>query len=127
MVISASCLAKAASCLRKVSSHNLFMSPTKLSISCNAVFMVDLLTGNLIWSAGETTDHDLQLPDMIFSIPAELRLLDLDGNGTTDRLYFGDMGGQLWRIDIINGETADEPKSTKDSVQVCLSPLIEHA
>ena len=72
----------------------------------NSVFMVDLLTGSRIWSAGEGPEHDLRLPGMRFSIPAELRVLDVDGNGSSDRIYFGDMGGQLWRIDLVNGSGA---------------------
>ncbi len=72
----------------------------------NAVYMVDLLTGSLIWSAGGGPGHDLRLDRMRFSIPAELRVFDVDGNGLTDRLYFGDMGGQLWRIDLVNGNGA---------------------
>ncbi|UCG73344.1 MAG: PQQ-binding-like beta-propeller repeat protein [Chromatiales bacterium] len=72
----------------------------------NSVFMVDLLTGARIWSAGDGPEHDLQLDGMRFSIPAELRVLDVDGNGTSDRLYFADMGGQLWRIDLVNGNGA---------------------
>jgi type IV pilus assembly protein PilY1 len=72
----------------------------------NAVYMVDLLTGARIWSAGGGDEHDLRLPRMQYSIPAELRLFDSSGDGLTDRLYFGDQGGQLWRIDIVNGRIA---------------------
>ncbi len=69
----------------------------------NAIFFADLFTGQLIWSAGSTDGHDLTLPRMKFSIPAALQTLDLDGDGRPDRIYVGDMGGQLWRFDIING------------------------
>ena len=73
----------------------------------NAVYMVDLLSGEYIWSAGSPDaiqDHRLQLSDMQHSIPAPVRPLDLNGDGLADRMYVGDMGGRLWRFDIVNGE-----------------------
>jgi type IV pilus assembly protein PilY1 len=39
---------------------------------------------------------------MEYSIPARIKPIDVDGDGYVDRLYAGDMGGQLWRIDIDN-------------------------
>jgi len=70
----------------------------------NAVFMLDALTGALIWSAGNSAQHDLRLNDMDYSIPAALKVLDLNQDGLADRIYVGDMGGQVWRLDIFNGE-----------------------
>jgi type IV pilus assembly protein PilY1 len=70
----------------------------------NAVFIVDLETGERLWSAGAPdSGHDLVLPDMQHSIPAAPRVLDLSGDGLADRFYVGDMGGRLWRFDIVNG------------------------
>jgi len=72
----------------------------------NAVYMIDLLDGSLIWSGGSASaqsSHDLQLARMNFSIPAEMRILDINDDELADRMYVGDMGGQLWRFDIING------------------------
>ena len=43
---------------------------------------------------------------MDYSIPADIRVIDLDGNGLADRMYAADMGGQVWRFDITNGQTA---------------------
>jgi type IV pilus assembly protein PilY1 len=37
---------------------------------------------------------------MSFSVPSDLAVVDRDGNGYSDRVYFGDTGGQLWRLDI---------------------------
>ncbi len=35
---------------------------------------------------------------MIYSIPSKIFALDRDYNGFTEKLYVGDMGGQIWRI-----------------------------
>ncbi len=74
----------------------------------NALFLVDLDDGELIWSAGNADEHDLRLPAMRFSIPAGLRVLDLSQDGRADRIYVGDMGGQVWRFDIRNGQLAGQ-------------------
>jgi len=71
----------------------------------NAVFMLDALTGEVLWWAGGTrgagdTAPDLALADMNYSIPGDIRLIDVDGDGVTDRFYAADTGGQLWRFDI---------------------------
>ncbi len=77
----------------------------------NALYMVDLLNGSLLWNAGnknratvpETVNLDLE--KMNYSIPAGLRVLDTDDDSLADRIYVGDMGGQVWRFDITNGNT----------------------
>ncbi len=74
----------------------------------NAIYMVRLADGARVWSAGgedAAGDHDLTLPAMRFSIPAPVKPLDLNADGLAERLYVGDMGGQLWRFDIVNGES----------------------
>ena len=73
----------------------------------NAIYMVDLLSGEYIWSAGNpdaVSDHRLKLEQMQHSIPAPVHPLDLNGDGLADRMYVGDMGGRLWRLDIVNGQ-----------------------
>jgi len=37
---------------------------------------------------------------MTYAIPSDITLLDRDGDGYTDRLYTGDLGGNIWRADI---------------------------
>ncbi len=76
----------------------------------NALYMVDLADGSRLWSAGSDTavgPHNLVLPLMTYSIPAPVKPLDLNGDGLAERVYVGDMGGQLWRFDIVNGESGN--------------------
>jgi type IV pilus assembly protein PilY1 len=42
---------------------------------------------------------------MIRAIPNEVRVVDVSGDGLADRMYASDLGGQIWRFDIINGST----------------------
>ncbi|WP_405233664.1 pilus assembly protein [Lentisalinibacter salinarum] len=70
----------------------------------NAIFMVDIDDGDLLWSAGNDASHDLVLPKMTRAIPSDVTVADMNGNGRADRMYVGDMGGQLWRFDIFDGQ-----------------------
>jgi type IV pilus assembly protein PilY1 len=71
----------------------------------NRIFMVDALTGDLIWYAGDDADASLRLTKMTNAIPGEVRAVDLTGDGFTDRMYAADLGGRVWRFDIKNGAT----------------------
>jgi len=62
----------------------------------NAIFMVDA-DGDLVFTV-DGSDHG----DMIYSIPSDLTIIDSDNNGMVDRAYFGDLGGQIWRVDFDN-------------------------
>jgi type IV pilus assembly protein PilY1 len=66
----------------------------------NAVYIVDPFTGGRIWWTSSDSTASLVLAQMKYSIPSDVALMDSDGDGNTDRLYVGDTGGQLWRIDL---------------------------
>lgn len=75
----------------------------------NAVYIVDAQTGALVWKtvfddSASTPSYDAanktyKRKDMKDSIPSDATLVDSDGNGLIDRIYVGDTGGVLWRID----------------------------
>ncbi len=72
------------------------------------IFVVNALTGALIWSANSTCATSAtcrNVPGMDFAIPSETTFVDRDNNGRTDKLYFGDTGGNLWRADVSASST----------------------
>lgn len=73
-----------------------------------AVYMVDAETGTLKWSMapeGATTTFP-----GVDSIPSSISTLDSDADGLADRLYFGDTGGNVWRVDMpSDNPTGEEP------------------
>lgn len=71
----------------------------------NAIYMVDE-SGELVWSV-DSTDN----PNMKYSIASDLTVIDSDSDQFADRLYVGDLGGQIWRIDF--GATGDNPVVTR--------------
>ena len=66
----------------------------------NAIFIVDALTGELIWSGQSDNNGSRKFSDMHYSFPANIRVLDVNADGLSDQMYVGDVGGQLWRFDI---------------------------
>ena len=60
-----------------------------------AVYVVDVLTGSRIWSYSYANDTQMK-----YCIPSDIARVDTDGNGYIDRLYVGDIGGQVWRFDL---------------------------
>ncbi len=68
-----------------------------------AIFMVDAESGDLLWSAGPGAGFNENLSAMLYSIPSEVRVIDMNYDGLADQMYVGDMGGQVWRFDIHNG------------------------
>ena len=73
----------------------------------NALYMVDAVTGELLWKGvyGSALGYaagsrSFSHPLLVDSIPSEVTLLDTDGDGLSDRLYVGDTGGRVWRADF---------------------------
>jgi type IV pilus assembly protein PilY1 len=67
----------------------------------NAIYIVDPMDGEIILSiSGVGSGADIEVKDMHFSIPSRIQLLDSNIDGLTDRLYVGDLGGQVWRVDL---------------------------
>lgn len=90
----------------------------------NAVYMIDAKTGQHLktWTASAATATSGQFGTssddsvhMKHSITGEIVGLDRNNNGHVDSLYFGDLGGQLFRIDLQEGAAAG---STRRVVRV---------
>lgn len=60
-------------------------------------------TGGILWKftygTGSSTAAAGQSAQMTYSIPTDLTVLDLNGDGLVDRIYAGDTGGRMWRFD----------------------------
>lgn len=61
----------------------------------NALYVVNVQTGQLLWSTSV---------GMQYSIPGQVAALTNNEGFMTD-IFFGDMGGQIWRFEINNGST----------------------
>ena len=72
------------------------------------IFILDATTGALVWSATPTSTVCKGTPapascsaaGMTYSIPSDITLIDRNYDGKIDRLYVGDVGGNVWRVDL---------------------------
>ena len=73
----------------------------------NAVYIADADTGVLIASISGATagGKNVSVSSMKHSIVSEITTLDRDNDGLIDHLYFGDLGGQVYRVDLQNGQS----------------------
>ena len=71
----------------------------------NAVYIADAKTGKLIVSisGSDASSKNINESTMKHSVVSEITTLDRDNDGLIDHLYFGDLGGQLYRVDLQNG------------------------
>lgn len=60
--------------------------------------------GSLVWSFVKANDNG---QGMNYSIPSDLTVLDMSGDGFQDRIYVGDTGGRIWRFDVGSAAVAD--------------------
>ena len=77
------------------------------------VYMFDADNGDLLWWASDNASSTstagtnsgviaTKHADLKYSVVSEIRTVDRDGDDLTDHIYFGDLGGQLFRIDFDN-------------------------
>jgi type IV pilus assembly protein PilY1 len=75
----------------------------------NGIYVVDATTGDMVFWVSHAADSGagiatsgahIQVPEMYDSIPSDVTVLDTDGDGFDDRLYVGDTGGNIWRLDL---------------------------
>ena len=71
------------------------------------LFIVDARTGSLIYSISKN-NGDQHFAEMDYSIPSDIRIVDIDFDGIADQMYVGDMGGQVWRFDFMLGHSGGD-------------------
>ena len=88
------------------------------TVKGNGIYIFDALNGDLLWwsssnapetdvkqatldsSKRVTTPESNKISTMTNSIPSRIKAVDRDGDGITDHLYTGDLGGQVFRVDL---------------------------
>ncbi|MDA8125330.1 MAG: PilC/PilY family type IV pilus protein [Deltaproteobacteria bacterium] len=77
--------------------------------SGKGLFVIDLRNGDVLWSYTKaTTGSNLDNP-----MPAAPAIADTDNDGFVDRVYIGDIGGNMWRFKLC-GVGADSTCGTSD-------------
>lgn len=77
----------------------------------NAVYMVNAKTGALVWwasSNASSSTSSTSVSALKYSVPGGVKVIDKNGDGYADHLYFGDVGGQIFRVDMDNTSSASQ-------------------
>ena len=92
--------------------HDSAAHPAGADGSGAGIHVLDLVTGERLWRAGMDAGAELPLNamgrEMDRSIPNQVRVIDLNSDGLADRMYASDLGGQIWRFDVHNGQNAKQ-------------------
>lgn len=91
------------------------------------VYMFDATTGALLWWGGANATNSntttgvgySTASDMQYSVASQIRGVDRNADDLIDHLYFGDLGGQVWRVDLNNNmATFDKNTFAKTPVRI---------
>jgi type IV pilus assembly protein PilY1 len=77
-----------------------------------AVFAIDIATGSKLWEYKNATGATDDRKYMNFSLPADITAVDFNNDGFIDRLYIGDVGGQVWKFDVVGRDGSGNPTGT---------------
>ena len=70
-------------------------------------FVIDLATGNVLWSYTKADNANLDYP-----MPAPPSIVDTDNDGFIDTVYLGDLGGNMWRFTFCLSKDGNSCSST---------------
>ncbi len=104
--------------------------PPSAASTGRGLFVVDAVTGVRVWSAiygtssacsGISTQANCTVSGMNWAIPSDISFVDRDNDGSTDRFYAADVGGNVWRVDLepTAGYAPDKWKVTKLAALGC--------
>ncbi|WP_257220233.1 MULTISPECIES: pilus assembly protein [unclassified Acinetobacter] len=85
------------------------------------VYMFDAMDGSLLWwassnaSSSDNKGAEASTPkaELQYSVVSQINAIDRDSDGLVDHLYFGDLGGQAFRVDLNNGASAKSNFATR--------------
>jgi len=72
---------------------------TTEAIDGKAFFVVDIQTGDILWQF-KYDAADAIKKEMKHSLPAPAAAADINSDGYVDKVYIGDLGGQVWVFDV---------------------------
>lgn len=90
----------------------------------NALYIVDAQTGALIWMTSANTTgvanayQKTTQTDLKYSVVGQPTVRDYDADGLTDTIYFADLGGQVFRVDLNNANQMSTTTDTNIAVRV---------
>lgn len=85
--------------------HDAVQSYSAVPHKGRQIYMLDAITGQLLWWASSEAGASTTVPSMTHSITATPVVMDRNGNGTVDGMYVVDLAGQVMRFDFNESAT----------------------
>lgn len=89
------------------------------------VYMFDADDGSLLWwssanvGSNSTQNNATYAANMKRSVVSQIKAIDRNNDGLADHLYFGDLGGQVWRVDLnASSKAGDTENFAKRAVRI---------
>lgn len=76
------------------------------------VLAINVVTGDVV---RQFINDDIDITEMNFSFTSSVSAIDENNNGFIDKVYIGDLGGQMWRIGQFDHDPAGNPLAFPDS------------
>ena len=86
-----------------------------------AFFVIDIKTGEILWEFSFSGSEEKK-NRMIHSFPAPPKAVDLNFDGFVDRVYLGDLGGQMWVFDVSDDEVRKKSNSQWNGKRLFRAP-----
>lgn len=102
--------------------ESLTFSPSSSIDKGAGVYMFDANDGSLLWwssanvSSSSDSKTETYAANMKRSVVSQIKAIDRNNDGLADHLYFGDLGGQVWRVDLNASSKAGDTKNLADRV-----------
>ncbi|WP_151722975.1 hypothetical protein [Acinetobacter junii] len=100
-----------------------FTEPTTATQG-NAIYIVDASNGTLLWMASSDTTgvadsyKKITSSEMLYSVVGQPVVRDYDADGLADMIYFADLGGQMFRVDLNNAAQTSTATNINVGVRV---------
>ncbi|MEF9958051.1 MAG: PilC/PilY family type IV pilus protein, partial [Acinetobacter sp.] len=100
-----------------------FTEPTTATQG-NAIYIVDASNGTLLWMASSDTTgvadsyKKITSSEMLYSVVGQPVVRDYDADGLADMIYFADLGGQMFRVDLNNAAQTSTATNVNVGVRV---------
>ncbi len=86
-----------------------------------AFFVVDIMTGEILWQFSYGPGDDVK-KWMKHSFPAAATAVDTNFDGYVDKVYIGDLGGQMWVFDVSFNESTAKSNSLWSGKRLFTAP-----
>jgi hypothetical protein len=80
------------------------------------VVAVNVFTGDVVRKFSDVASNTADTTDteIYYSVPSTVKVIDEDNNGFVDKIYVGDLGGQLWRFGQVSVDSGGKTLSFPD-------------